>query len=167
MRVACFCFFLPDDNGTRSASFSLSEFFLAIIACSTRHYHTTIIWPHNVIIFSQVLLVYHQKRRTNGACPSSYAKKTPARQVIPLAPGYRTALLLCPDIRTCFEQTPCTKWTPGVVSPQGVAKYRFHCYAVSLVVCELAVNLLWGKERRKKSQARPFHTTPPLSVVLV
>ena len=40
---------------------------------------------------------------------ASYDKKTLARQVIPLAPGYRTALSSCPEV--CFpEEASHVSW---------------------------------------------------------
>ena len=65
-----------------------------------------IIWPHNIIIFSQENSATHFGIKAQFiirkgeamvlACRASYDKKSLAQQVIPLAPGYRTALLSRP-----------------------------------------------------------------------
>ena len=47
---------------------------------------------------------------------ASYAKKTLAQRVIPLVPGYRTALLSRPDIFSCVFIIPCIPTTDTLVS---------------------------------------------------
>ena len=58
-----------------------------------------IIWPHNTITFSQELSATHflVKKLNLSSENRNQHKKTLARQVIPLAPGYRTALLSRPE----------------------------------------------------------------------
>ena len=58
-----------------------------------------VIWPHNVIIFQEhsafgikPQFIIRKEEPKVLARRASYDKKTLARQVIPLAPGYRTAL---------------------------------------------------------------------------
>ena len=43
--------------------------------------------------------IIRKEEPTVLACLASYDKKTLARQVIPLAPGYWTALLSCPELQ--------------------------------------------------------------------
>ena len=63
-----------------------------------------IIWPHNVIIFSQEFLgikaqsIIRKEEPIVLARQASYNKKTLAREVIPLASGYRTALSSRPGL---------------------------------------------------------------------
>lgn len=75
--------------------------------CKLRRCHATIIWSHNVIIFSQEFyaarfLVWKvnlsSKKRNQQCLLASYNKQTLARRVIPTAPGYRTARLSHPDL---------------------------------------------------------------------
>ena len=81
------------------------------LECGTRRCDT-IIWPHNVIIFFsgafrytlfgiKAQFIIRKEEPKVLACRASYDKKTLARQVIPLAPGYRTALLSRPAHATC------------------------------------------------------------------
>ena len=76
----------------------------------------TIIGPHNIIIFSQELSATHffgikaqfiiRKEESKVLARwASYNKKTLARQVIPLAPGYRTALLSRPGYAKPWRRT--------------------------------------------------------------
>ena len=65
-------------------------------------------------------------------------------------------------VRICSEQTPFTKWTLVRV-PTVSTKYRFHCHAVSMVACELALNVgKRKKERQEKSQDNTFSHYPSL-----
>ena len=90
-------------------AFLQASFFLQL-TCNARCYQATIIWPRNVIISVlsgtfcntpfdiQAQFIIRKEEPTVLARRASYAKKTLARQVVPLAQGYRTALLSRPEL---------------------------------------------------------------------
>ena len=60
-----------------------------------------IIWPYNVVTFCiKAQFIISKEESKVLAHWASYDKKMLARQVIPLAPGYRTALSSCPGLKT-------------------------------------------------------------------
>ena len=74
------------------------------LKCAARCCHVTINWPHDVIIFFTGAFCYTLFGikaqfiiRKEELVVLAYDKKTLARQVIPLAPGCRTALLKRPE----------------------------------------------------------------------
>ena len=89
--------------------------------CGTRHCHVTVIWPNNYIIFSQwgtfcyalfgvkAQFIIRKEEPKVLARWASYDKKTLARQVIPVAPGYRTALSSRPVVIKS-KRSSCSYW---------------------------------------------------------
>ena len=85
-----------------------SHYLWTQLKCGTRRCHTTIIWPQRYHFLSgafchkpsgiKAQFIIRKEEPMVLAHRASYDKKTLARQVIPLAPGYWTALSSRPGL---------------------------------------------------------------------